>query len=210
VTSTHLPEPGLRERKRLATRRAIQVAVLELLDARGIDGVTVDEISRMADVSPRTFFNYFASKEEAMLGDIPELPEQGVIDKFLAGNGTVIEDLAVVLRQAGDLFATDPHLLQLRHRLLKQFPHLFGMRMATMRAFEESVGELVAQRLARDEPAADPDARSSKARLITLVAFAALRHAWTAWAHSETPSRLTNRVDESFAELQSLFAPGSA
>ena len=208
MITTDLAEPGLRERKRLATRRAIQVAVLELLAERGVDGVTVDEISRMADVSPRTFFNYFASKEEAMLGDSPELPEQYVIDEFLVGHGTVLDDLAIVLRHAGDRSTTDAEMLQLRHRLLKQFPHLFAMRMATMRAFEESVGEIVAARLARDEPAlaADPEARASKARLVTLVAFAAMRHAWTCWASSEPPSLLTDRLDESFAELKTLFA----
>ncbi len=66
----------------------------------------------------------------------------------------------------------------------------------------------MAHRLARDEPAlaADPDARSGKARLITLVAFAAMRHAWTAWAHSPTPALLTDKLHESFAELRSLFA----
>ena len=208
MTISHAPEPGLRERKRLATRRAIQVAVLELLEERGLDGVTVDEISRMADVSPRTFFNYFASKEEAMLGDAPELPDQDVIDEFLDGRGSVLDDLAGVLERAGEGATVDAEMLQLRHRLLKQFPHLFAMRMATMRAFEESIAEIVALRLERDEPAlaADPDARSGKARLITLVAFAAMRHAWTAWAHSATPALLTDKLHESFAELRSLFA----
>ena len=208
MTTTHLTAPGLRERKRLATRRSIQVAVLELLDQRGIDGVTVDEISRMADVSPRTFFNYFASKEEAMLGDAPELPAQDVIDEFLAGRGSVLEDLAVVLSRAGDHATADAEMLHLRHRLLKQFPQLFAMRMATMRAFEESVAEIVALRLARDEPAlaADPDARASRARLVTLVAFAAMRHAWTAWAHSASTTSLADELTESFAQLRSLVA----
>lgn len=201
-------EPGLRERKRLATRRAIQVAVLELLAERGLDGVTVDDISREADISPRTFFNYFASKEEAMIGDSPELPEQVYLDEFLAGHGTVLDDLAVLLRHAGDRSTTDAEMLQLRHRLVKQYPQLFAMRMASLRAFEESVGDVVAQRLARDEPAlaADPEARASKARLITLVAFAAMKHAWAAWAHSERPGLLGDRLDDSFTQLRELFA----
>ena len=184
------------------------MAVLELLEERGIDDVTVDEISRIADISPRTFFNYFASKEEAMLGDAPELPEQEVIDAFLDGRGSVLDDLAIVLRHAGDRSTADAEMLQLRHRLLKQFPQLFAARMATMRAFEESVGEIVALRLARDEPAlaADPDARASKARLVTLVAFAAMRHAWTAWAHGPSPSLLTDQLTDSFTQLKSLFA----
>ena len=212
MTTTDVAEPGLRERKRLATRRAIQVAVLQLLDERGVDGVTVDEISRLADVSPRTFFNYFASKEEAMLGDSPELPDQQIIDDFLAGQGAVLDDLAVVLRHSGDQFTTDSEMLQLRHRLLKQFPQLFAMRMASMRAFEESVSEIVAVRLARDEPAlaSDPAGINGRARLVTLVAFAAMRHAWVSWAHSETPSVLADQLEDSFAQLKTLFASDPA
>lgn len=212
MTSLDLGEPGLRERKRLATRRAIQVAVLELLVERGLDGVTIEEISRMADISPRTFFNYFTSKEQAMLGDPPELPGQDVIDEFLHGRGTVLDDLTIVLRHAGDRSVADAELMQLRHRLLKQFPELFAMRMVSMRAFEESVGRIVTARVARDDPAlaADRDALEGRSRLITLVAFAALRHAWTCWATSEPPSRLTDRLSESFAQLKALFASENA
>ena len=63
MSVTPIEEPGLRERKRRATRRAIQLAVIDLVAERGLDGTTVDEISRRADISPRTFFNYFTSKD---------------------------------------------------------------------------------------------------------------------------------------------------
>jgi AcrR family transcriptional regulator len=58
---------GLRERKKVETRTAIQNAVLLLALARGLDAVTADEIAAAANVSVRTFHNYFGSKEEALV-----------------------------------------------------------------------------------------------------------------------------------------------
>jgi AcrR family transcriptional regulator len=58
--------PGLRERKKTETRVAIQQAVLFLALGRGLDAVTADEIAAAANVSVRTFHNYFGSKEEAL------------------------------------------------------------------------------------------------------------------------------------------------
>ena len=59
--------PGLRERKKTETRVAIQQAVLFLALGRGLDVVTTDEIAAAANVSVRTFHNYFGSKEEALV-----------------------------------------------------------------------------------------------------------------------------------------------
>jgi len=59
--------PGLRERKKTETRAAIQQAVLFLALGRGLDAVTADEIAAAANVSVRTFHNYFGSKEEALV-----------------------------------------------------------------------------------------------------------------------------------------------
>jgi AcrR family transcriptional regulator len=57
---------GLRERKKLATRKALGIAAMRLAVERGLDNVHVDDIADRAGVSPRTFNNYFSSKYEAI------------------------------------------------------------------------------------------------------------------------------------------------
>src|SRR5215475_14769615 len=59
-------ELGLRERKKLDTRRALSDAALKLMFERGIDNVTREAIAGLAGVSLRTFSNYFAGKYEAL------------------------------------------------------------------------------------------------------------------------------------------------
>jgi AcrR family transcriptional regulator len=63
---------GRRERKKRETRQALAAAALRLAVEKGPDNVTVEEISEAADVSVRTFFNYFPHKEHAILGRDPE------------------------------------------------------------------------------------------------------------------------------------------
>jgi AcrR family transcriptional regulator len=58
--------PGLRERKKAETRSALGQAALSLALTRGLEAVTAEDIAASANVSPRTFHNYFGSKEEAL------------------------------------------------------------------------------------------------------------------------------------------------
>ena len=203
--------PGLRERKRLATRRAIQRAVLELAVERGLDRVTVEEVSRLADISPRTFFNYFVSKEAAITGDAPTLENAAALDPFLAGGptGDILIDLGILVSDSADNATDDRDMLVMRRALHKDNPHLFALRMAGMKHFEDELAGYVQLRLAADEPALrdDPVELASRSRLLTLVALGVLRHAWTSWADSdqEGTAPLRERLQGSFAELRGLL-----
>jgi AcrR family transcriptional regulator len=86
--------PGRRERKKRATRDAIYIAARTLFMKKGFDAVTVAEIAEAADVSEKTVFNHFATKEDLALAGSQErlektvealelrFPDESVLDVF--------------------------------------------------------------------------------------------------------------------------------
>ncbi|TFC50824.1 TetR/AcrR family transcriptional regulator [Cryobacterium sp. TMT1-21] len=203
--SVHNDEPGLRERKRLATRRAIQRAVLTLSCDRGLEKVTVEDISRVADISPRTFFNYFASKDAALVGDELDLASEPEIEAFVHAGPSedILAQLAVLLSDSLRSTEGDREIHQLRRTVMKENPYLFGMRMATLRTFEGRLQEIIGRRFVTDHPelGAESAELQQKALLFTLVTVAALRHAWRCWAEEEPARPLAEHVTASFAQL---------
>jgi AcrR family transcriptional regulator len=208
-----IERPGLRERKRLATRHAIQLACLTLVAESGLDKVTVEQISARADVSPRTFFNYFPTKEAALVGDPPGLPPEAEQAAFVhAGpRESILYGLGrLVARSAATTEEKD--IVNLRRSLLSRYPHLFAMRMVALHELEDQLTDVVSRRLTQDDPslAGDPAAVHSKARLIALVALGTMRHAWSKWAAAGGGVGLARQVHDSFQELETLFAPTAA
>ena len=205
------PQLGLRERKRIATSKALQLAALRLVVERGIDNVTVEQIATAADVSPRTFFNYFPSKEAAIVGEGPTLPVGEEQQLFVSGgeHRVILHDLGELIALAAEHVSIDAEALKLRQEVHRQNPQLASLLMLGRRHFEDEIVALVSRRLIADnsEWKQDDAARESRARLIALVATATMRHAWLRWADGDGDLALAEQMRLSFAEFESLVSP---
>lgn len=198
---------GLRERKKLATRRALREAAVRLTLERGLENVTVEAISAAADVSPRTFFNYFATKEDALLDDVPMSLDEEARAAFVAGSptGVFTEDLSALLMASllgsGDL-ETRRADVALRKQLTEREPQLLPGLLSRFYNVERSVAAAIAERAG----APDEDSRS---QLAAAAAMSAMRHSM-----KMAPDRAEEGIDElrahlgeSFRTLGEVFAP---
>jgi AcrR family transcriptional regulator len=200
------PQLGLRERKKRATRRTLQRIALELSAARGVEHVTVDDIAAAADVSPRTFFNYFSSKEEALVApdqQLLELIARQMVERPAAESP--LEALRVVLVHHSNVEAAELDLLRLRMAVVEPdpalLPHLVGSYAAAERLFAEAVAERTGTDVDRD----------AYPLLLAAVAAAALRTALHLWRTSGFRASVPDLLDDSFACLAAgLPAPHRA
>lgn len=85
------PLEGLRYRKKLKLRLAVERAALELVIERGFDMTTVEDICARAEISKKTFFNYFPSKAAVIVGQMEAFPDQDELLNILISNETSYE-----------------------------------------------------------------------------------------------------------------------
>src|ERR1700679_1656258 len=209
-SETGPPPVSLRERKKLATRRELRRVALRMIAERGYSNVTVEEIAEAANVSPRTFFNYFPTKEAALFGADPELacatreaivhqwPGQPVLDVLRA---IMTNQAKTVVNEFAEL-GGEPLEWLARMRASRTDPHLHAARAAQMAAIERSLAEAIAQRLG---PTLERDPYPA---LLAAIATGVFRSSISFWASSGGTVPLEHLVDQAFAALASgLQAP---
>jgi AcrR family transcriptional regulator len=194
---------SLRERKKLATRRSLRRVALDLVAERGFVHVTVEDIAEAADVSPRTFFNYFPSKEAALFGANPE--RVGALRERLvheAPGQTALEALRVVLvgeaqalAEELDELGGDPAFWLKRMKAAHVDPHLRAAQAAHLAMVERVVADALAERLGAD-PEHDP-----YPVLLAGAAIGVMRATMTFWASSGGAMALAQLTDAAYQAL---------
>lgn len=190
---------GLRERKKAATRLALHEAAVRLAVERGIDGLTVDAIADGAMVSRRTFSNYFAGKEKALLyGDQRRLNQLLDAVRARPAREKVWPALTKAAAEvAAERMRDDPHELA-RYRMLVRHPALLSEQVAMHAAAEHDLADEISGRLP-----AGPD-HTLRARLLAATLLTTFRVAIQMWL-DEPETSLTDLVDRSFATVGSRF-----
>ncbi|MFI5493429.1 TetR/AcrR family transcriptional regulator [Actinoplanes sp. NPDC051859] len=202
TADARVPEPGLRARKKAATRQALHEAAVRLAIAHGADRITVEAVADAAGVSRRTFSNYFANKEEALLhGDHQRLRALvGIVWERPAD-----EDPWTALTRAARQFyeqfgELDPQWVA-QTRLLRTQPALAAQQASTFAALERELAAAVAARTSAD--AVTPGLRE---RLIAATFMTSMRVALHLWLAAPDEVPLRELVQRSLAEAGKGFA----
>jgi len=162
VSNSANTDVGLRERKRTATRQAITAAARSLTATRGLNGYTVEEVCEQAGISRRTFFNYFHTKEDAVIGAFSDELPQDALEAFADNpapgketiSGTLLAALFEFTVTVVERSTVSPAEIRQLIAAISAEPQLLGRLTTEGEARERQFAELVAGResLPADHP----------------------------------------------------------
>ncbi|SFW85530.1 TetR/AcrR family transcriptional regulator [Amycolatopsis australiensis] len=178
----------LRTRKKAATRQSLHEAALRLAMERGLDGVTVEDIAGEVGVSRRTFSNYFANKEDAILHADRERTRE--LMSLVAGRPEAEGPWQALRAASGELYraqAVPDRSWVAQLRLLRRHPSLLARQAGDQIALER---DLAAVLLARGHGLDE-----ELARLMTATFLAAVRTASVRWLEGAGEQPLPELVD---------------
>ncbi|MET0725585.1 MAG: TetR/AcrR family transcriptional regulator [Leifsonia sp.] len=165
-------EASARRRSRVETAGAIERAAIALVLEHGYDGVTVDMICEAAGVSQRTFFNYFKTKDAALLGSaLPEVdPERAAA--FVDSDGPFLAEAIGLIHVGPEVVFHDEKLFADRMRAVASHPELLGRQMERLASIENELRRLILARLRRTAGAESTELEVQAEFIVNVVAGA--------------------------------------
>jgi AcrR family transcriptional regulator len=192
---------GLRERKKRERREALIDATHRLVDLHGLDAVTVEAICEEAGVSTRTFFNYFDTKDDAVLGHAP-WPLTGEAAETFANGGPTGDLLTDVRDLVAHVLETPPMGHDRMRRGLElagREPRLLAKHLAWMERSKGELSALLTRRLG--EPPSHP------LDVVTTLVLMVTHTSVVRWDAAGGEGRAADHVDAVLADLRALITP---
>jgi AcrR family transcriptional regulator len=190
-----MSSPGLRERKKAKTRRTIQEHALRLFAEQGYEATTVDQIAEAAEISPSTFFRYFATKEDVVIEDDYD---PLLIRAFIAQPASLSPVAAFrrAIREAfADVYQSDHEQILQRTKLQLQNPALRARLMTTQLSTTNAMTVAAAERYGRD-------VNDLEVQTFAGAVIGALVPALTRWVASDGKASLPDLTDACLALLE--------
>jgi AcrR family transcriptional regulator len=193
---------GLRERKKLRTRDALVDAAFDLFQRQGFEATTIDEIAEAVELSPRTFFRYFESKEDVAL----TLLDQQFSAMYAAFAARAAhEPVITALRHAvvevmraceGGTEGFDAKRFTRAQQLMHDCPAVHARSLELCAARLDELAGHVASRMGVD-PATDP-----RPTLVAAVVTTAVQTAIVAWQEAEPQTPASALAERALALLE--------
>ncbi|TSI17936.1 TetR/AcrR family transcriptional regulator [Brevibacterium aurantiacum] len=193
---------SLRAKKARQTRHALHDAAITRVLDEGLECATVANIAADVGVSTRTFFNYYATKEDAIVGLDESNIDAKLVDDYVhsdSGVEDLAEDTARFVREVLLMGSMDPSLPARRRKLFARYPELVSKRFDRAEALEELVAAHVLARLRfLGQEFSTEESAWRSARMLTQLCRVPLNHA------GQTLKRSPERIDEK-SGTQPLF-----
>ncbi|MCW4352655.1 TetR family transcriptional regulator [Hoyosella sp. YIM 151337] len=190
---------GLRERKKAATRAALSAATVRIIRERGIEAATAEAVAAEVGVSARTFHNYFANRDEAIVFHL-ETRLEWLTEKLAAtpSDKPILSTLRALVADAAEDDALRLGELASALLLAEANPHVAASNHVV---FTRAMGKMV--RIVAERTGTDPDT-DLYPHVVLMSAAAALRSAVELWLTGKVTDRsLPDVLGEAFDLIES-------
>jgi AcrR family transcriptional regulator len=187
---------GLRERKKRQTYELLRRVTVEMTAAQGFGETTVEQIADVADVSPRTFFRYFATKREALLADQSlRLSALRELLRSRPPSEPVLDSICAVLRFLQQDANDQRETLLLQLRVARSDPEVLAHLLAHHVTVQQTLHAFVAAKV-------HGDPFGIRTHTLSDVPFAIFCDRLRAWLLSGAPQSLDVPVDELLEQMR--------
>ncbi|GHP00999.1 TetR family transcriptional regulator [Reticulibacter mediterranei] len=189
---------GLRERKKRLVQATIEETALRLFQQHGYDQTSIQDIADVVMMSPRTFFRYFASKEDILFAPTQALMNDGIrYIQSMPPTEKPLPALTATFLYIASQYEKRKDTFMIRYQVAKETPQLASMYLYSLVSMESAICDALCSRL-------ETATNRQDMHFLVAICMAALRVAFEIWLEQEARGDIVALVRENLERLSSL------